>query len=528
MNLLMFWKNPEFLRHRRSELRTGRAITVLAVVFVICALIWLGNWGSEQNQIASNHYRAQQFPLSPEKLAQLDTQASNSLWSDFYQILITFQIAVLTFWTLLCCAQSVSGERERKTWDFQRATSLTPAEFLIGKLLGEPIVAWFIVLCSIPVTVLAAWRSHQGVANVVSLYALILSCALFVGLAGLWLSNLFETRSRGIGLIGTFSLYLLLAFAIKLRGSAFPGFAAFSPITEMDSLFDPQTTQHPATIFGAHLSWLFMSLLLYSTFGAWFVLMIIRSLKRDFDQIKPLSRWQAVGCAAFLNFTVYALFQPQAWHSMANSMVQIQPAAFVTVMVIINAFILFAMGLAMISPHDHLKIWWRQRSGFESLLAEDSPPLPWLVVSATTAYILLMWGMFAWKNDVGFDARALLSGLLQSVTILIYVTRDILFLQWCRLTKMRAPVLKGFLYLALYYIAAVVLTVVFGAQDHYTRGQAVMALLTPAGAFEIGPAKTATLPEVVAGLVIQIAAIIFIMAATANKLKRATTAAHPA
>ncbi|MGA9473691.1 MAG: hypothetical protein WBV36_14590 [Terriglobales bacterium] len=527
MNLLMFWKNPEFLRHRRSELRTNRAITVLAVVLVICVLIWLGCWVSQGDQMASYRYRAQHFGNpSPARLSQLERELPTATWLDFYRILIYGQLAILTFWSLLCCAQAISGERERKTWDFQRATSLTPGGFLIGKLLGEPVVAYFIVLCTLPITIIAAWQGHAGIANILSAYVLILSAALFIGIVGLWLSNLFETRSRGIGLIGTIGLYVFLGFSYAWIDSSFPGFAAFSPIAEITRLVDASGQDRGATIFGVPVPWLAMSLILYTSFGAWFVLMILRSLKKDFDQIKQLSRWQAVACAAFLNFTVYALFRPGPL--LEGRQTPLQGANFVTVMVIINAFILFAMGLAMISPHDHLKIWWRQRSGFESLLAEDSPPLPWLVVSATTAYILLMWGMFAWKNDVGFDARALLSGLLQSVTILIYVTRDILFLQWCRLTKMRAPVLKGFLYLALYYIAAVVLTVVFGAQDHYTRGQAVMALLTPAGAFEIGPAKTATLPEVVAGLVIQVAAIIFIMAATANKLKRATTAAHPA
>ena len=134
--------------------------------------------------------------------------------------------------------------------------------------------------------------------------------------------------------------------------------------------------------------------------------------------------------------------------------------------------------------------------------------------------------MFAWKNDVGFEARALLSGLLQSVTILIFVSRDILFLQWCRLTRMRAPLLKGFLYLGLYYIAAAVLSAVFGAgPNHATRAQTVLALLTPTGAFEIGPQRTSMLSAVAIGLVIQLAAIIAILTATTRKLNRSTFAA---
>ena len=171
---LLFWQNPEFLRHRRSELRTTRALTVLAVVFAICLLVWLGCWGSEQQQIAANHYRALQSQLSPEKIAQLDTQAPIELWFNFYLFLIYGQLAVLTFWTLFRCVQSISGERESKTWDFQRVTSLTAAEFLIGKLFGEPIVGWLIVLCCLPVTIIAAGLGHAGLPNILAAYVLIL------------------------------------------------------------------------------------------------------------------------------------------------------------------------------------------------------------------------------------------------------------------------------------------------------------------------------------------------------------------
>ena len=70
VSALLFWKNPEFLRHRRSELRKGRAITVLAVVLVICALIWLGNWGSQQ-QANRRDRIAQQFRIHREQFAAI-------------------------------------------------------------------------------------------------------------------------------------------------------------------------------------------------------------------------------------------------------------------------------------------------------------------------------------------------------------------------------------------------------------------------------------------------------------------------
>jgi hypothetical protein len=259
-----------------------------------------------------------------------------------------------------------------------------------------------------------------------------------------------------------------------------------------------------------------VSLLLYVTFGAWFVLMILRGLKQDFDQIKPLSRWQAVGCAAFLNFTAYAFYQPVLQDTLHGRVRLLYSEAFASFMVAVSGFVLFAMGLAMITPSDRLKIWWRSRVGLKSLLAEDGLPWPWLVVSAAVGYALFVSGMFAWKNEVGFDRNLLRSGLLQSVTALVFVTRDILFLQWCRLTRMRAPMLKGFFYLALYYIAATILSTVVEFSSH-SQAQTIQAVSTPIVAFDT-TSSVAYLPEVIAGLVVQLALIFFLLRAISSRL----------
>ena len=67
--------------------------------------------------------------------------------------------------------------------------------------------------------------------------------------------------------------------------------------------------------------------------------------------------------------------------------------------------------------------------------------------------------------------------------VLIFVTRDVLFLQWCRLTRLRAPLIKGALYLCLYYIASLVFTFVFSVRSELD-GRIVYSLLTPAGALD--------------------------------------------
>jgi hypothetical protein len=44
--MLRFWRNPEFVRHRRSELRPTRALAVALVVLAVCLLVGLACWAS--------------------------------------------------------------------------------------------------------------------------------------------------------------------------------------------------------------------------------------------------------------------------------------------------------------------------------------------------------------------------------------------------------------------------------------------------------------------------------------------------
>ncbi len=516
--MIRIWENPEFVRHLRANLRRMRAITVAATVIAICALIWLGCWGAKQSELAAMRRGVQMEHLhwSPERLAQVERQAPIEVWLTFYKFMMYAQLGVLTFWSLLSCAQSISGERERKTWDFQRATRLGAGELLVGKLLGEPVLAYFIVVCCLPLTVVAGLLGQAGWRNIAYGYLLILTGALFIGLTGLWLSNLFESRSRGIGLIGTFGLYLLFGLATQLsQDSNFPGLGAFSPLAGLLSLLREEGYRNGPTIFGAHVSWLLMSLLLYGTFGAWLVVVLLRTLKKEYGQMQPLSRWEVVGCAAFFIFTIYALFLPRPWDRM-------DAIGFAKFMVGTNGLILFGLGLAMLTPNERLKVWRHKKDGMSSLFAEDGLAWPWLAMSVVVGYVLLVWGMFAWKYDVSLERRALLIGLLLYVVVGLFVTRDILFLQWCRLTRLRAPVLKGFLYVGLYYVAMTVLSTVLSVTSE-ARGRAVYALLTPVGAFYVGTAthdayESHLLAEIVIGLGIQFAAIWILLAGIRSRL----------
>jgi ABC-type transport system involved in multi-copper enzyme maturation permease subunit len=510
--MMLIWENPEFVRHLRAELRTTRALTVTAVVVVIAVLIWLGCWGSRASEMALMHNQAAHLGFTAERLAEMDRQTPIAVWFNFYRILMYAQLGILTFWSLFSCAQSISGERERKTWDFQRATRLSSAELVAGKLLGEPVLAYFIVVCCLPAALLGGLLGRVRLGDIAEAYLIVVSGALFLGMAGLWLSSMFESRSRGVGLIGTFGLYLICAVMVQARESNFPGVAALSPLAAFIPLFDDYAYFGHPTIFGRPVPWVVLSLVLYLTLGAWLVLTLVRTLTKDYDQMRPLSRWQAVGCAAFLNFTVIAFYLPRPFATWDP---------FNKFLVAVNGLILFAMGLAMLTSSERMRVWWRTRSATQwALFAEDGPQWPWLVLSAAVGYGLLVWGLFAWKNELGFESAALKAGLVEFAVVSIFITRDMTFIQWCRLTHMRAPVLKGVLFAGLYYVAAIVLSIVCGVYSN-TLGRCVSSLLTPAGAFEPGPPNLHFPIAVFVGMGIQLAIIALLQMTIMSRLRHA-------
>lgn len=524
----LFWNNPEFVRHRRAELRAVRAITVAIVVLVLCALIGMACW-SHQRGLLENTQRLAAASTAGEwdqRLESAERDFARQMWLLFYRWLIGVQGLALTFWSLFACAQSVSGERDRKTWEFQRTTRLTPAEILIGKLFGEPVLMYFAALCAAPVTLFAGLAGGLSLGTVVSIFVFLLVMSMFLGLGGLWLSTLLESRTRGIGLIGALALYGFTLGIYTMVESGLPGLAALSPLAACVDLLgaipDSALNHTSAVLFGQSIPWWLMSLLLCGSFGAWLVLMLVRNLKRDYADIRPLSRWQAIGCAAFLNFLIYALLQPTSGVDVeARARAWFPDAGSVAVFAVgINGLILFLMGLATLIPQERLKIWQRGHATGESkLFSSDGPSWPWLAISAVVAYGLMVWGLLAWDHELPLQPSTLETAAIRLLLVLVFVTRDVLFLQWCMLTRLRQPVVKGFMFLCLYYAAAGVVTGLAGVSSA-DAGQWMMALLTPVKAFDTTAKGMELMSDVAVGLALQGGVIALLLMGIASRLQR--------
>ncbi len=520
------WTNPEFVRHRRAELRPVRATTVAAVVIVMCVLLGLACWSYEQSLLENARLGLRNYGTQAwqQRFDDLQRESTTRTWLLFYRWLVGLQGLALTFWALFSCAQSVSGERDRKTWDFQRTTRLTASEMLIGKLLGEPVLLYFAVLCAAPITLIAGLMGGTSFGAVISMFVFLAVTSLFLGLGGMWLSTLLESRTRGVGLIGALALYLLTIGMFGMRTSGLPGLAAMSPLTGIFVFLglDP-SSMHRVTplLFGHAVPWLLMNVILCGSFSAWLALMLIRNLKRDYPEIRPLSRWQAIGCAAFLNFLIYALLSPISSGGFEGRVGWFRDAQSVALFAVaMNGLILFLMGLATLTPQERLKVWQRKRAtGASAVFADDGLPWPWLGISAVVAYALMIWGLLAWDHALPLDIATLQSAAIRLVIVLVFVTRDVLFLQWCMLTRLRQPIVKGVLFLGLYYSAAAVLTGLASVSLEDASGW-ILALLTPVQVFDPKVQGAAFPPATYVGLLFQMGMIGVMKSAISTRLQR--------
>ena len=493
--MLEFWRNPEFIRHARAELRPPRSITAGLLVLVICALVGLACWSAERKDL-------------------------HEFFRVFHVWLVGIQFTVLGFWCASNCGQAISRERELKTYDFLKTTRLTSTELMIGKILGAPIMAYFVVGCSLPVSLVAGLLGGYSVGTLVGVYALLIVFALFISLVGLWISMLLEkSSSAAVGLLALFPIAWSFSFAY----SPFPGLGALSIFPPILSLYkaDADIARAKPTLFGLPTPFVVLTIFLYAAFGAWLALMMIRNLKKEREQIRLLSRWQAVGFGAFLNVLFYAFLDPRAVAGEGSS--SLRPEGVSSLAMGVNGLFLILVGLATLSPHEKLKAWWRKRaSGAEGYFSEAGLPWPWLVASALVAYLLLAAEAFGMRSAVSLDRWHLGTAAVQLLVLLIFAARDILFLQWCALTSMKRPLIKGILYLGLYYFAASIFAAVasIGASSSTPF---VFQLLTPWGVFLEQNRALLDTPGVWVGMGLQLFLALVVLKAISGRLRRPAT-----
>ena len=497
--MFRFWRNPLLILHVRSSLRPTRAAMVAVLSLVVCGLIAMGCWSGNSGNL-------------------------REFWAYFYAWLLGTQFALLGVWSASMCGQAVAQERQLKTFDFLKTTRLTTLEMMVGMLLGAPIVAYFIIACTLPITIVAGLIGGIGLAAILGSILLLLIFNLFYSLTALMASMLVEKSSSGaVGFLGLLGNLCFLAF---MKGP-FKGFAAISVLPAVIFLhhLDISLGHLDPTVFGLEVPCIFLTLFLYISLGAWLVLMIVRNLKRDIPEIQPLSRWQCLGLAAFGNLLFYAFLDT----STLTEGLSMTGFTRVTVYhvheiasyaVAWNAVFLFLIGLAALSPHEKLKVWWRRwKAGESSYFSPDGLPWPWLVPAAIIGYAMLAAEALGMRSAIPSGEWRLGIAAMAFGAFLAFTIRDVLFLQWCLLTRMKHPVMKGILALGLYNAAVSLVGLVVAVIATHSVAK-VLSLLTPFVVVSELDNPRIPVAFILVGIALQVGVCVLILLAIQKRLAR--------
>jgi len=247
--------------------------------------------------------------------------------------------------------------------------------------------------------------------------------------------------------------------------------------------------------------------------------MLLRNLKKDREDIRLLSRWQAVGFTAYVNVLLFALLDLSPKYSLPSY--RLEPASASDVAagyLALNFLILYAVGLATLTPPARLKSWWRQSvQDVRFYWSEDGPPWPWMIVSAGAALILFVLEAIVSTKFIPFSNWSIHGVAGRLAVLLVFAVRDVLFLQWCALKGFQRPVLKSMLFLSLYYITVLTIAGFFFRSS--------LAWFTPSGAF--GDPDLATPTSTLVGVVLQIGVSVYLLIAIRHRLSPSTAASAP-
>ena len=401
-----------------------------------------------------------------------------------FRLTIGLQVIVLLIGGGISCLQSIHREKELNTFDYQRVTRLTSLELALGKLFGAPIMAYFIVVCFIPLAIVAAILGHIGFLPFLQVYfVLLLGCVAYHSVA--LLASLMLGRGTAASII---LLYLILVGVTSAgAGGGANGYQSNWQLRQVSPFaafsIDMSYLNWRDSFFGQSLPHFAVLLVLYVIFTAWFLLGVKRNVKRDPAVYEIYSPLQALCFALYLDALILGFFN---WKSPAGAPIivgnsfqgfSVMPAADIEMSRLITCLWIFLF-LGMVLLRNRERVRRRVRAlgdaaaGWWAALWPAPYVLGGIILSglATVELIRVLrrpgdeWNIGAALFEVAFCA--------------VWITRDVLYLQWMNLRRMRRPLVSAILYLLIFYVCT---GIMFAATEKLMSERAVAfgALLAP-------------------------------------------------
>ena len=460
--------NPELIRNIRAQLRADRMVAAAAICFALSVVA------------AFAEYR--QYGPSVEQWGR--QMLGLTFWAQGLVLLLGGGFAALA---------AISREKELNTFDFQRATLLTPWQLTAGKLLGAPAFMYFIALCLVPVAAAGAVAGAAGLSFVLAGYAVLLLGVITVHALALLASLLVERGAAGTSaILILFGLWLgpaMLAatgFALNLNTlSPFIGRTIMEqrswelappPTYRTDVFLRPSLTD---VFFGWPVRHAIVLVVLYVVFTGWFVLAVARNIKRDPALYEIFTPLQALGMAVWINLIVLGFFR---W-------AQFAPLSAENTFLGLNAPLFFVLGLGMLRNRDRTR---RSRAAAVRVRRWVAAlwPAPYVLGGLLLAGLVPVAILYATRPDAEWDLGL---ALFRVAMVAAWITRDLLFLQWMNVQPGSRPIRRGMLYLIVYYVCAgVVLTTLHAWTFGDPVGRATAGFFVPATVLSLSVASWKT------------------------------------
>lgn len=427
------FSNPELIRNARAQLRAGRMVGVAGICAAVSLTIGYAYWSSDAQD-----------------------------WGTTYLLtMLTIQILTLAVGGSMACMQSVSREKELNTFDFQRVTRLTPLELAFGKLFGAPIQTYFIFLCLLPATIFAAVVAGTRPSFFLAALATVLVGSLTYHAFSLMISMLL---ARGLSVGGALViLYFIGMGSIPDFGEISIG--RVSPFFALDLVrltsWRESTYEGARLIdsfFGLRIHHFLMLLLVNMAFTVWFLLALSRNLKRDPSTYELFNARQSFGLLLFVNFLFVGFYR---WEGKP-------PLDSQAMLLAINVGLLFVLGLALILNRDQARRQMRRSGEMAPDGLASAWPAPYILIGIAVIG-LLGSGMYASNPVKGAWNWPL--ALFRILFLGLWISRDVLYLQWVNLTRIKRPLMMGFVYLLVFYMCSTILLAVFSRPgNHWLAG----------------------------------------------------------
>ena len=276
MSLLV--DNPELIRNARIQLRPGRMIAAAVICAVVSVTVWVSVLhGSGDLSMDGLHGAGVVFAL-----------------------ILYLQVGILLIGGGIFCLQSVHREKEVNTFDYQRVTRLTSFELAIGKLFGAPILMYFAVLCFTPVSLAGAFAARLPGLFVAEAYVILVLGSIAFHALMLLVSVLLGRSGQAVSML----LFLLLVgfTSIDFLDARSPwDVHRLSPFAAVDTFFNSYNMNWTDRFFGIRIDHAEVLIVLYVTFAVWFLLALVRNLKRDPSEYEILPAAELFAFVMYVN-----------------------------------------------------------------------------------------------------------------------------------------------------------------------------------------------------------------------------------